>query len=175
MQHHQQQTLMAVFALLVATSLPMLDAFAPLFSVTPSTPLLSNALRSSVPVHTTTKLWMAAEEGDDEEDKVDGEEAAAADGEGDGEEEKKEEEPKEDPEVAALKKEIAELETQLKSKRSTLQYTQDQAEEYTKAGYARKVAEMENMRRIRSVSEANYICVSNLCFSCGKVLYVCVS
>ena len=117
---------------------------------------------------------MAAEEGDDE-DKVDGEEAAAADGEGDGEQEKKEEEPKEDPEVAALKKEIAELETQLKSKRSTLQYTQDQAEEYTKAGYARKVAEMENMRRIRSVSEANYICVSNLCFSCGKVLYVCVS
>ena len=154
--------MMVAFALLVATSLPMLDAFAPLLSVTPSPPLLSNALRSNLPVHTTTKLFMTAEEGDDEEEpKVDGEgeAAAAANGEGDGEEDKKEEEPKEDPEVAALKKEIAELETQLKSKRSTLQYTQDQAEEYTKAGYARKVAEMENMRRIRSVSEAKYTCV----------------
>lgn len=58
----------------------------------------------------------------------------------------------EDPAVVALKEEIAALESSLKSKRSTLMYTKDQLEEYSKAGYARKVAEMENMRRIRSVS-----------------------
>jgi len=61
-----------------------------------------------------------------------------------------EEQPEEDPEVAALKKEIEELEGSLKYKKSTLSYTKDQAEEYSKAGYARKVAEMENMRRKRS-------------------------
>jgi hypothetical protein len=37
-----------------------------------------------------------------------------------------------------------------------LSYTQESAEEYTKSGYARKVAEMENMRRLRSVS--NFVC-----------------
>ena len=58
----------------------------------------------------------------------------------------------EDPELRTLKEEIAELESTLKSKRTTLAYTNDAVEEYSKAGYARKVAEMENMRRIRSVS-----------------------
>ena len=42
--------------------------------------------------------------------------------------------------------------TALKGKKSTLAYTKEQAEEFSKAGYARKVAEMENMRRRRSVS-----------------------
>jgi molecular chaperone GrpE (heat shock protein) len=58
----------------------------------------------------------------------------------------------EDPEVVAIKEEIAQLESELKSKQSTLQYAQDQVEEYSKGGYARKVAEMENMRRVRKVS-----------------------
>lgn len=83
-----------------------------------------------------------------------GEETEAADSaEGSGEEgdEQKEEEPKEDPEIVALKEEIAALESTLKTKRGTLSYTEDQIDQYSKAGYARKVAEMENMRRMRSV------------------------
>jgi hypothetical protein len=62
------------------------------------------------------------------------------------------EEVPEDPEMVALKEEITKLEADLKSKQPTLAYSQDQVEEYSKAGYARKVAEMENMRRVRSVS-----------------------
>lgn len=56
----------------------------------------------------------------------------------------------EDPEVTALKEEITNLESELKAKQSTLSYAQNQVDEYSKGGYARKVAEMENMRRIRS-------------------------
>lgn len=66
-----------------------------------------------------------------------------------------EEEPpqqEENPELTALKQEIEQLETTLKEKRRQVRYVQDQVEEYTQAGYARKVAEMENMRRARSVS-----------------------
>lgn len=60
------------------------------------------------------------------------------------------EEVPEDPEVTALKQEIANLESDLRAKQSTLSYAQGQVEEYSKGGYARKVAEMENMRRVRS-------------------------
>ena len=62
------------------------------------------------------------------------------------------EEEQEDPEVVAIKEEIAQLESTLKDKRRELAYVSDKAEEYSKSGYARKVAEMENMRRARSVS-----------------------
>lgn len=62
------------------------------------------------------------------------------------------EEAPEDPELTALKQEIANLESDLKAKQSTLSYTQNQVDEFSKGGYARKVAEMENMRRVRSVS-----------------------
>lgn len=58
----------------------------------------------------------------------------------------------EDPELTALKEEIKTLESTLKSRRQQVQTMQDRAEHYSKAGYARKVAEMENMRRDRSVS-----------------------
>jgi hypothetical protein len=61
-------------------------------------------------------------------------------------------EEKEDPDVKALKDEIAELEKTLKAKKSQIQYLKDSNETFSKAGYARKVAEMENMRRARSVS-----------------------
>lgn len=61
-------------------------------------------------------------------------------------------EPEEDAELIALKEEIKAAETLLKEKRRQLSYVADEAEEYTQAGYARKVAEMENMRRARSVS-----------------------
>lgn len=63
-----------------------------------------------------------------------------------------EEQVEEDPETIALKEEIAKLEAELKEKRRQVEYTADQADEYSQAGYARKVAEMENMRRARSVS-----------------------
>jgi len=55
----------------------------------------------------------------------------------------------------ALKEEIAELEDALKSKRRQLRETQDTADRYTKTGYARKVAEMENMRRARSMLQSS--------------------
>jgi molecular chaperone GrpE (heat shock protein) len=60
---------------------------------------------------------------------------------------KKEEE---DPELVALKQEISNLESALKAKKRTLLSTKDSVEEYSKQGYARRVAEMENMRRNRS-------------------------
>lgn len=61
-----------------------------------------------------------------------------------------EEEPQEDPELTALKESIAELEATLKDKKSKLQYELERCEEYSKSGYARKVADMENMKRVRS-------------------------
>jgi len=59
-------------------------------------------------------------------------------------------EPPEDPEVTALKESIAELEATLADKKSKLQYELEKCEEYSKSGYARKVADMENMKRVRS-------------------------
>lgn len=80
-------------------------------------------------------------------------EAAAEDEEADdGDEEEKEEEPQEDPEVTALKKEIEEWDQKVKNMRRQAMSTSDRADDYTKTGYARKVAEMENMRRARKVS-----------------------
>jgi len=71
-------------------------------------------------------------------------------------EEEEEKEPKvqvEDPALTALKKEIADLESALKAKTRQLSVTQEQAERYTKTGYARRVAEVENMRRLRKSME----------------------
>lgn len=93
----------------------------------------------AVPTPTPTPLYMANEEGAGEEEAVAAENPAA-----------EEAAPAEDPEVTALKEEIANLESELKSKKSNLQYQLDQAEEYSKTGYARSVAEMENMRRART-------------------------
>lgn len=78
------------------------------------------------------------------------EESSSEEGEG----EQKEEE-KEDPEMVALKAEIAELESTLKMARSKLAYTSDKADDYSKAGYARKVAEMESIRRNSQVRAVN--------------------
>ncbi len=58
----------------------------------------------------------------------------------------------ENAEVTAIKEEIAKLEEQLKQKHREIITVKDMAEEFSKVGYARKVAEMENMRRFRSVS-----------------------
>ena len=59
--------------------------------------------------------------------------------------------PAESAELRGLKIEIAELEKTLQRKRLEVEYISDQADDYSKTGYARKVAEMENMRRMRSV------------------------
>jgi hypothetical protein len=56
-------------------------------------------------------------------------------------------------EVAALKDEIAALESSLKAQRRKVMQVSDEADEYTKSGYARQVAAMENMRRARSVRD----------------------
>jgi len=58
--------------------------------------------------------------------------------------------PPEDPELTALKESIAALEATLTDKKSKLQYELEKCEEYSKSGYARKVADMENMKRVRS-------------------------
>lgn len=71
------------------------------------------------------------------------------------EDESIEEEEKEDPEMVALKAEITELETTLKAARTKLAYTSDKADDYSKAGYARKVAEMESLRRNSQVRIVN--------------------
>ena len=58
---------------------------------------------------------------------------------------------KEDDQVAALKEEIKNLESELKGKKATLSRIEEDVEKYTKTGYARRVAQMEDMRRIRLV------------------------
>lgn len=59
---------------------------------------------------------------------------------------------KEDPETANLKEEIAACEAVLNAKRREVLSTLDQVDDFSKAGYARKVAEMDNMRRKQTVS-----------------------
>ncbi|KAG7343014.1 GrpE-domain containing protein [Nitzschia inconspicua] len=56
----------------------------------------------------------------------------------------------ENPEVTALKEEIAKLESTLAEEKSKLEAALEECEEYSKTGYARKVADMENMKRVRS-------------------------
>ncbi|KAL7542397.1 hypothetical protein ACHAXR_011746 [Thalassiosira sp. AJA248-18] len=60
-----------------------------------------------------------------------------------------EEEPKLDPEVVALKESITSLESSLKAKKSQLSSLKEAADKYTKSGYARQVAQMENNKRLR--------------------------
>ena len=113
----------------------------------------------------TTILYMA-EKGDETTDEGTGDATAAAVEEEEevvdlGAEPENEEEPKEDPEMVALKAEIAKLEADVKVARRKAADTSDRAEEYTKTGYARKVAEMENMRRARSVRTFEMVLYSN--------------
>lgn len=62
-----------------------------------------------------------------------------------------EEKTEEKDEMIGLKAEIAELEATLKMARSKLASTADRADDFSKAGYARKVAELEDMRRVSQV------------------------
>lgn len=98
--------------------------------------------RTIVPRAPGTSIYMSEEA----EESQGGEESA-----GDGNDSTDEEEgPPEDPEVTAIKESIAELEATLADKKSKLQYELERCEEYSKSGYARKVADMENMKRVRS-------------------------
>lgn len=84
----------------------------------------------------------------EEHDASTGDEGAS--NEADPTEDKEDEGPPEDPGVKAIKDSIAELEATLSDKKSKLQYELEKCEEYSKSGYARKVADMENMKRVRS-------------------------
>jgi uncharacterized small protein (DUF1192 family) len=95
-----------------------------------------------------------------EEESADDTVVAAADSEEDGDttasatEELSDEEitnKEEDDHVAALKEEIKNLESELKGKKATLSRIEEDVDKYTKTGYARRVAQMEDMRRIRLV------------------------
>jgi len=55
----------------------------------------------------------------------------------------------EDPELTALKEEITKYESVLKAKRQTLDTINESVEEYTETGYARRVAQMEDVKRVR--------------------------
>ena len=113
-------------------------------------PIIDGIVSQHHEARQSVALWMSEEASSEEN--VDTE---ARSGE-EAQEETVEEEPAEDPELVAIKEEIAQLESTLKEKRRELAYTSDKAEEYSKNGYARKVAEMENMRRARSVSAIHH-------------------
>lgn len=125
------KTLSAFLAALVAAS--TCDAFAP--------SMASNRLASVNAISSSPRVGVVLHMSDND---------AAAEGETAATDES--EPAPEDPEVTAIKNEIADLEKQLKEKKSQVDYLQDAADLNSKAGYARKVAEMENMRRARSVS-----------------------
>jgi len=88
---------------------------------------------------------------------TEGEEASEESTEGEAAEtelvsEEEEEEKKEDPEVTALKDEIASLEKKLSEKRLEKNTLDRLIDNYSEGGYARKVAEMENVRKMRSLA-----------------------
>lgn len=69
--------------------------------------------------------------------------------------ETKSEEPPEDPAITELKLTIAQLETEVKQKKTSLSNLQEAADRYTKAGYARQVALVENNKRMRGANMAD--------------------
>ena len=114
-----------------------------------------NVVQSTSVATSRTKrsvLYMAEDEEVSEGDDDSADESASNDNDSTDEEEEEEEGPPEDPELTALKESIAALEATLADKKSKLQYELEKCEEYSKSGYARKVADMENMKRVRSVS-----------------------
>jgi len=69
--------------------------------------------------------------------------------------EEEEEESKEDLELKAIKDEIAELETSLKQKNRDLNSIESMVDKFSKAGYARKVAELDQLRKNRRAASQN--------------------
>lgn len=110
---------------------------------------MSNApFRNAIQPQTTSSILYMSENEEVSQGDAEGVEEAASDENDPANTE--EEGPPEDPEVTALKESIATLEATLADKKSKLQYELEQCEEYSKSGYARKVADMENMKRVRS-------------------------
>jgi len=62
---------------------------------------------------------------------------------------KEEKEQEEDPEIKALKEELSNNEAILKNKKQTLTTINESVEEYTETGFARRVAQMEDVKRVR--------------------------
>jgi hypothetical protein len=58
-----------------------------------------------------------------------------------------------------LKQDIADLESKIRTQRDRLSYVQNDLDDYSKAGYARKVAEMEQMRRNQRVRVLFALCL----------------
>jgi hypothetical protein len=140
-----------------------------------------SATTATTTTTTTTTLLMSEEDQEQEtttsssdDDNKEEEEEEEDEKEEVEEEEKK---PEDTPEVKDLKEKIAKLESTLAEKKSSLQYNLEQIEEYSKSGYARKVAEMENMKRVRSVSFYLFI-IYFLIYRYNKTIYfwcMCVS
>lgn len=95
----------------------------------------------------------------DEEPKSSEEETAETESSSSSSDEEEEEdaptEPEEDPEITALKTQISTLENTLKQKNRDLNTLTKTCDEYTKNGYARKVAEMESFRRSKSLASSD--------------------
>ena len=132
---------------------------------------------------TTTTLLMSEEDQQQEEEQettTSSSEDSTDDEKEEEEEEEEEKKPEESPEVTDLKEKIAKLESTVAEKKSSLQYNLEQIEEYSKSGYARKVAEMENMKRVRSVSlfyffksiNTNYLFIFGVCVCLCVVCFV---
>lgn len=131
------------------------------FSVTSNTRLdlfiRSTPLNIS-PSYSTSRKYVvlsASEESETELD--DSADEVSAEVAGDEEHEVVEEEPESevDEELEAIKKEISDLENTLKNKNRELNSIEKMGEQYTKGGYARKVAELEQFRKLRSAASAD--------------------
>ncbi|KAL9180189.1 hypothetical protein ACHAXT_008159 [Thalassiosira profunda] len=125
-----------VFSLLAAAPPVPVDAF----SAAPISTGGRHAMHTTSACRTPiTALQMSDEEPAADETTATAEDAAAGETE----------EPKLDPEVVALKDEIASLESDLKAKKANLNNLKEMADKYSSTGYARQVALVENNKRLR--------------------------
>lgn len=104
------------------------------------------------PSFSRSKFVLKAADADDAESDDSAEEVAAEAPVTD--DEPKEEESEEVDDVEAIKKETAELENTLKNKNRELDSIEKMADQYTELGYARKVAEMEEVKKSKTKASA---------------------
>lgn len=130
-------------------------------ATTSSTPFLSQQQysRSNFVLNAESSEKVEAELTDDEPKKPaadESEESSTDETAEEAEEEvEEEEETEEEKEIKALKEEITNLENSLKQKNRDLNNIERMSDEYTKGGYARKVAEMESFRRSKSIASTD--------------------
>jgi len=128
------------------------------FSITSKTRLTTFSTQTAPSFAPRTNLVLNASEGSEASDEAEEVAAELTDEEPkEAAESEADEEPEEevDEELEAIKKEIAELENTLKNKNRELNSIEKMGEQYTKGGYARKVAEMEQFRKNRVASSAD--------------------